>query len=68
MPIAQGHEERVSGLTFMAIQECGGDGVAAFAALIDAAVVLALEAGVSPEIARKRMSNTFQAALHEWEA
>ena len=68
MLIADNHAERVSGLVAMAIAECEGDGVAAFAALCDASVVMAFEASVPAPTAQRRMAKTFQTGMHTGEA
>lgn len=67
MPIAKSHPERVAGLCSMAMTECKGDPVVAFAALLDSAVAIAGVAGVSPELARRRMSQTFALTIHQTE-
>lgn len=63
MAIADNHPERVAGLARMAATECGGDLVAAFAALADAAAALALAAGVSPGQAQDRLARNFRLAI-----
>lgn len=59
MPIAENHLERVAGLATMAAVECEGDMVAAFAALLDASVAVGLEAGVRPDVTRKRLQENY---------
>lgn len=60
MPIAENHAERVAGLSSVAVHECDGDVVAAFAALCDAAVAIALAGDIPPAKARDRMAGTFR--------
>ena len=59
MTRADNHAERVADLLSMAISECEGDDVAAFAAHFDASVFVAVNFGVTPEQAAKAFAETF---------
>lgn len=64
MAIAENHAERVAGLSAMAASECGRDPVAAFAALADATVAMALAAEISPAVVQNRIATTFRLIMH----